>query len=119
MTVRELLEACGNDADHYQRHVNAFIDAFRRATPGARDAMIADGPSRSGRFEGLVAAVISALCHDAAMDAPAWVRVTGSPEPFFVLPADGFALRLRLMLESPPGFRARNVFVPENYMARA
>jgi len=119
MTVRELLTTPAAADGDFQRCVNAFVDEFRRAAPARRGAMVAEGPRRLGKREGLVAAVVSALCREVDMAPPDWVRDTYSPEPFFAFPARGFALRLRLMLESPPPFRSRNVFVPENYLARA
>ncbi len=119
MGVTELLGVCARDRAHFQLHVNTFVDAFRRASSAERAGLIAAGPFATGEFEGLVAAVVSALCRELGDPAPDWVARTASPTPFFVLPARGLALRLRLMLESPPPFRARNVFVPENYLARA
>ncbi len=119
MTVNEILAVPGSSELDFQRLINAFVDDFRTATPARRAAMIADGPSRPGKREGLVAAVVSALCRETGPPPPQWVGETYSPKPYFAFPARGFALRLRLMLESPPPFRARNVFVPENYLARA
>lgn len=119
MTTRECLAAMLSDPEHYQRVVNAFVDEFRRASPEQRDAMIAAPLSISGRFEGLLAAVVSALCREAGAVPPPWVALISSPTPFFAFPARSLALRLRLMIESPAPFFVRNVFVPTNYLSRA
>jgi hypothetical protein len=119
MTVGDVLAASGRNETEFQRLVNAFVDEFRAASAERRADMIGRGPIGSGKHEGLIAAVVSALCREVDMRPPPWVAGMSSPEPYFALPARGFALRLRLMLESPPPFRARNVFVPENYLSRA
>jgi hypothetical protein len=119
MTARECLQQARQSGPHYQRAINAFVDAFRRAGTAERRAMILAPLATSGTLEGLVAAVVSALCREVTLDPPDWVGVTGSPEPFFALPAASFEMRLRLMIESPPAFRIRRVFVPENYLSRA
>ncbi len=119
MTVLELCRRATADPERLQLYVNGFIDDFRRANATDREAMTTEGPGCCGPIEGLIAAVTATLCREAGMIAPDWVGRVASPEPFFPFPARGFALRFRLMLESPAAFRIRNVFVPENYLSRA
>lgn len=119
MTANECVKRANAAGDHFQREINAFVDEFRRSDARARRAMVDDPVPRSGRLEGLVAAVVSALCREHAIEPPPWVAETHSPEPFFAFPARSYELRVRLMFESPAPFRIRNVFVPENYLSRA
>ena len=119
MTARDCLVEAKAAGPDYQRAINLFIDEFRRANDTERQRLVRDSIGPSGKMEGLVAAVVSALCRETGTNTPEWVSQVSSPEPFFAFPARSYALRVRLMLESPAPFRIRNVFVPENYLSRA
>jgi hypothetical protein len=120
LTARACLDEARRLGGDYQLAINAFADDFRRASPGSRQELIAEAPSAGdGPLEALVAATVSFLCHEQRMATPAWTSGIRSAEPFFVLPARSFEMRVRLMLESPPPFRNRRVYVPESYLDRA
>lgn len=119
MRAIECLAAALAAGDDYTRPVNAFVDAFRRASAADKERMVEEPIAVRGPLQGLVAGAVSALCREAGIAAPEWVAHVRSDEPFFAFPARGFALRVRLMVESPAPFRIRNVFVPESFLFRA
>jgi len=119
MTIADCLVQARLLGDDYQLAINSFADEFRRVPVDVQQALVATPIAQGNWLEALLAAVVSYLCHEADISQPPWVEHVTSPAPYFVLPARGFAMRVRLLLESPPPFRNRGVFVPENYLARA
>src|SRR5262245_16770906 len=101
MTASDCLRQGRDAGGAYQRCINLFVDEFRRSHADERRAMVADPIDANGGLEGLVAAVVSALCREEGMTPPEWVGRVASPEPFFAFPADSFAMRVRLMIEAP------------------
>jgi hypothetical protein len=119
MTAVECLERARSDEPRYQLFINEFIDEFRRASPDERARSVAQPILQMGRLEGLVAGVVSALCRETGTPSPEWLERVGSPEPYFPFPAKSYAMRVRLMMESPAPFKIRKVFVPRDYLSRA
>ena len=119
MTIADCLTEARLLGDDYQLAINSFADEFRRAPVEIKQQMVSTPIAQGQWLEALLAAVVSYLCHEAGIPQPSWVEHVTSPTPYFVLPARSFAMRVRLLLESPPPFRNRRVFVPEDYLSRA
>jgi hypothetical protein len=119
VNVAECLRAMHAEPAHYQLPIGELMDAFRRASPEERAAMVADPHFECGPWEALLAGVVSSLCREVALPVPPWTEAISSPAPYFPFPAKSFAMRVLLMLESPLPFKLRRVFVPATYMQRA
>jgi hypothetical protein len=82
----------------------SFLDTV--AIEGALSALNEELARRGERAElGLVGGAVMCLVH--------------AVRPVFAFPAKSYAMRVRLILESPPAFKIRRVFVPADYLSRA
>lgn len=113
--------ACG---DSFDRCLANFLDEFYAAPQAAALAdpplLLAPQLGSPGRVQdAYLAATAEELARRFNLPTPAWA---GSDErtlhsPWFATPLA--ALRAVLLLESPPAFRSRNLFVSENALSRA
>ena len=116
--------ALAAQGDSFDRCLANFLDEFY-AGPNA--AALADIPALlaaqfgdTGRVQdAYLAATAEELARRFNLTSPAWT--TGDERalhrPWFATPLA--SLRAVLLLESPPSFRARNLFVSENVLSRA
>ena len=90
------------------------LDSMHRAVAGCD--MVYFGMSVSDAY---LAATAEELARRIARPPPSWIDAESRRlrRPWFASPLA--ALRAVLLLESPPGFRARNLFVSENALTRA
>jgi hypothetical protein len=110
--------------ESFDRCLANFLDEFA-ASPDA--SALADAPTllapRFGDRGRVQDAYLAATAEDLArakqFSAPAWTADESRKlhRPWFASPLA--ALRAVLLLESPPAFRSRNLFVSENALTRA
>ena len=103
--------------DSWKTHLFDFVDEFRR-TADARLVLLPPPASSDQRIVALISSVVRALCEELGMSAPAWAsRRHFLATPWFVSGMN--SLKASALLEAPLHFRANNIFVHENFLARA
>ena len=101
----------------WKLHLFDFVDAFRRA-PAARAVERSPSLRTPPRLMALMAAVVERLCGERGLPVPLWCGgVRPLPEPWFVSGVEN--LKAAALLESPPEFRRRGVFVMSGFLDRA
>ncbi|MHC4972100.1 MAG: helix-turn-helix domain-containing protein [Planctomycetota bacterium] len=98
-------------------HLFDFVDRFR-ADPAPSRVRTPPAHELDPRLAALLASTVDTLCDDQGWRAPDWTAAVGSlPQPWFVSGVEN--LKASALLESPVQFRRRNIFVLENFLARA
>jgi hypothetical protein len=111
------------DGDSFDRCLSNFLDGFYAAPT---DEALADAPvllaprfGDIGRVrDAYLAATAEELARSFSLTLPGWTFDDQRQlhRPWFATPLA--ALRALLLLESPPGFRSRNLFVSANALSR-
>ncbi len=116
--------ALAAQGDSFDRCLANFLDEFYAAPHAAaltgKPELLAPAAGDLGRVQdAYLAATAEELARQFLLPTPGWTddEARKLHRPWFASPLA--ALRAVLLLESPPAFRARNLFVSENALARA
>lgn len=112
--------ALAAQGDSFDRCLANFLDEFYAAALAAAPVLLAPQFGELGRVQdAYIAATAEELARRFSLPQPDWT--VGEDRllhrPWFATPLA--ALRAVLLLESPPAFRSRNLFVSENALSRA
>jgi len=103
--------------DSWKTHLFDFVDRFR----STRDAALIERPpvpELDDRLRALIASTVESLCNEYRLNEPHWCRGEPRlPQPWFVAGIEN--LKAMALVESPAVFRARGIFVLENFLSRA
>lgn len=103
--------------DSWKTHLFDFVDEFRRTVDG-RLIILPPPNSLDAKVLALIASSTRALCEEVGITPPAWSsRRYFLSAPWFV--SEMNSLKASAILESPLAFRSNNIYVHENFLARA
>ena len=101
----------------WRTHLFNFVDRFRASQ---NQELIARPPCSEldDKLKALVASTVEALACEHGVSLPAWRRcILPLATPWFVSGMEN--LKASALIESPAFFRARNIFVLDNFLSRA
>jgi hypothetical protein len=116
ITLKETHSALMKNPAQWRIPLMDFVDDFRhhRDIGALHDPFIAEDPV----LDALLASTAESLCREMNLPSPDWIaRIPASPTAWFVSGFD--SLRAIALVESPPDFRLRKIFVHENFLSRA
>lgn len=103
--------------ESWKIHLFDFTDAFRRD----RDPRLIENPPIEGldsKLRALITSTVEMLCAEVGIRPPSWCKgIPALDKPWFVSGVE--SLKPAALVESPAPFRARNIFVLENFLRRA
>jgi hypothetical protein len=115
ITLRETKEKMIADSHWWKLYFYDFVDDFRRN----RDAAMIAEPFElcDEKIDALLASTTEKLCDELEIEIPDWVKeVPSCKKPYFVSGIEN--LKAISIVQSPLRFRARNIFVLENFLSR-
>ncbi len=117
LTANETYSLIKADSACWSIYLMDFVDDFRRERCSSlvHDKITFD---KDCRFAAILAATVDYLCHELEMGTPMWCStVAPLSKPWFVSGIE--AIKAITIVESPAEFKARNIFVLENFLDRA
>ena len=116
-TVAVSLKAERDGFESWPIHFMELVDAFRK-TMDLRLFLLPPVSLLDTRLEALLASIVCHLCAEVVVPEPAWARRSFFlSQPWF--PSQTESLKAMAIRESPLAFRRNNIFVCENFLARA
>ncbi|HUS18888.1 MAG TPA: hypothetical protein VMZ25_04515 [Terriglobales bacterium] len=115
ITLKETRQRIAADEKNWAVYLMDFVDDFRLHKS---DQAVEDPFERQdGQMDALLASTAEFLCDEQHMLPPKWLSmVPACKEPWFVAGVD--SIRAIALVEAPAHFRARKVFVLENFLSR-
>lgn len=115
ITLKETREQIRGDEPNWRIYLMDFVDDFRRHK--SDHAVAEPFASADGNLDALLASTAEYLCDEQGILPPEWLaKVPPCRDPWFVAGMD--SLRAIALVESPAPFRARKIFVLENFLSR-